>query len=66
MMRGNSIIAFRHILMITFYAVTLQKIYLHKHYIHKTYLHKKFILVYIQIKVLKKTILRSLFKNLNL
>ena len=52
MMRGNSIIAFRHILMITFYAVTLQKIYLHKHYIHKTYLHKRFILVYIQIKVL--------------
>ena len=58
MIRRNSTIAFHHDLMISFYAVTLQKKFLltelknlislkrHtfyiKYYIHKTYLHKSF------------------------
>ena len=36
-----------------------------EHYLHKSYLHKKFVLAYIRIsKLLKKTISRSLLKNL--
>ena len=52
MMRGNSIIAFHHVFMISFYAVTLQKLFFtdetlkrhtfnFKHYVRKTYLHQK-------------------------
>ena len=54
MRRGNSIIGFHHVFVVTFYAVTLQKLFFtgetkilislkryFQHYIHRTYLHKK-------------------------
>ena len=75
MMRGNSIIAFHLVFIITFYAVNLQKLFLlilislkrHtfniKHYTHKIYLHKRFILVY-RRKTKKQNISKSLLRNL--
>ena len=76
MMRGNTIIAFHHVFMITFTASLSKNFSLLtklkdfdffkatfsiNHYIHKTYLHKKFI--YIRITKTKKDIFWEVYRR---